>query len=86
MGVVWAEFVTTSIVLVTTSEKMAIEGMGGHYTERAEIHVPSHGFKALHVQCTCACAYTVGATTVRQKIGKFLGGWVGEGGVGGHCH
>ena len=35
MGVVWAEFVTTSIIWVTTSKKTGVEGMGSHYAERA---------------------------------------------------
>ena len=34
---VWAEFVTTSIILVTTSKIYGYRRHGGHYAERAYI-------------------------------------------------
>ena len=35
MGVVWAEIVTTSIILVMTSKKCGYSRHGGRYVERA---------------------------------------------------
>ena len=35
LGVVWVEFVTTSIILVTTSKKYGYRRHWGRYTERA---------------------------------------------------
>ena len=35
MGVVWTEFVTTSIIWLPHQRNRTMEGIGGHYAERA---------------------------------------------------